>query len=109
LETQQNRQKSVMNSELLSAEERQVIDTVARFILKGVIPNVSQLERESGYPDFIVNQMKELGLFGIAVSQEYGGFGPARGEGWGAVEFVQWGPAFLLNPAYSLRAGTLPA
>jgi alkylation response protein AidB-like acyl-CoA dehydrogenase len=64
-----------MNSELLSAEERQVIDTVARFISKEVIPNVSQLERASNYPDFIVNQMKDLGLFGIAVPQEYGGLG----------------------------------
>ncbi|HUQ36717.1 MAG TPA: acyl-CoA dehydrogenase family protein [Aestuariivirga sp.] len=64
-----------MNSGLLSAEERQVIDTVARFISKEVIPNVSQLERASNYPDFIVNQMKVLGLFGIAVPQEYGGLG----------------------------------
>jgi alkylation response protein AidB-like acyl-CoA dehydrogenase len=75
LETQQNRQESGMNSELLSTEEQQVIESVARFISKEVIPNVSQLERESNYPDFIVNQMKDLGLFGIAVPQEYGGLG----------------------------------
>ncbi len=58
-----------------TAEESEILTTVARFIQKEVRPAVAKHERDKTYPDQLVEQMKELGLFGIAVPEQYGGLG----------------------------------
>src|SRR4051794_997088 len=52
-----------------------MIATVRRFIAKEVAPIASDLEHADEYPAAIVEQMKELGLFGLAIPEEYGGLG----------------------------------
>jgi alkylation response protein AidB-like acyl-CoA dehydrogenase len=42
---------------------------------KEVIPNAPELERAETYPQDIVEKMREMGLFGLMVPQEYGGLG----------------------------------
>lgn len=64
-----------MRNDSFSPEESDVISVVSRFVAKEVLPQVSRIERESAYPQRLVDQMRELGLFGIAVPSEYGGLG----------------------------------
>jgi len=54
---------------------RELVETVRRFIAREVAPVASEMERADAYPDVIVEQMKELGLFGITIPEEYGGLG----------------------------------
>ena len=53
----------------------EIIDTVRRFVAKEVIPVASELEREDAFPADIVEQMRELGLFGVTIPEAYGGLG----------------------------------
>lgn len=58
-----------------SDEERLIFDTIERFLAKDVTPFVRQLEHDDEYPQAITDRMKELGLFGLMIDPEYGGFG----------------------------------
>jgi alkylation response protein AidB-like acyl-CoA dehydrogenase len=59
----------------LSDEQRMFRDTLRSFVEKEIVPVASEWEREGRYPTEIVETMKELGLFGITVPEEYGGLG----------------------------------
>jgi alkylation response protein AidB-like acyl-CoA dehydrogenase len=54
---------------------REIIETVRRFVARDVIPVASELEHEDEFPDEIVRQMRELGLFGVTIPEAYGGLG----------------------------------
>jgi len=56
-------------------EESAVVETVRRFVTRDVRPQVGRLEREGDYPDALVQTMRELGLFGLAIAEEHGGLG----------------------------------
>jgi isovaleryl-CoA dehydrogenase len=64
-----------MTGELFTPEENEIVRTVARFVKERVRPYVQQLEREGKYPLHLVSEMMELGLFGLAVPESYGGLG----------------------------------
>jgi alkylation response protein AidB-like acyl-CoA dehydrogenase len=64
-----------MTGELFTPEETEIIRTVARFIDERVRPYVQELESEGEYPQHLVGGMMELGLFGLAVPESYGGLG----------------------------------
>jgi len=53
----------------------QILDTVRRFVDREVIPVASRYEHADEYPAPLVDQMKELGLFGATIPVEYGGLG----------------------------------
>src|SRR6266446_1796656 len=53
----------------------EIIETVRRFVAKEVAPVASALEREYRWPAEIVEQMRELGLFGVTIPESYGGLG----------------------------------
>lgn len=57
----------------LDPAEAAVIEAVRRFVSKEVRPRVARLERESGYPEDLVAQMRELGIFGLVIAENYGG------------------------------------
>ncbi|WP_330357641.1 acyl-CoA dehydrogenase family protein [Streptomyces chartreusis] len=59
--------------DFLSQDERFVVRTVRDFVDKDVKPVVRELERTDTYPEALIERMKELGVFGLAVPQEYGG------------------------------------
>ena len=52
-----------------------IVDTVRRFVAREVIPVVGDLERSDTFPEAIVQQMRELGLFGIPIPESMGGLG----------------------------------
>ncbi|HVT20704.1 MAG TPA: acyl-CoA dehydrogenase family protein [Mycobacteriales bacterium] len=54
---------------------REVIESVRRFVAKDVLPNAAGLERADEFPADLVATMRELGLFGVTIPEEYGGLG----------------------------------
>ncbi|MFK0291900.1 acyl-CoA dehydrogenase family protein [Streptomyces sp. NPDC090442] len=57
----------------LPEEERSVVRTVRDFVTKDVRPVVRQLEHANTYPEALIERMKRLGAFGLAIPEEYGG------------------------------------
>ncbi len=57
----------------LNDEQRMFRDTLRSFVDKEIVPVASEWERSGRYPTEIVDGMKELGLFGMTVPEEYGG------------------------------------
>jgi len=56
-------------------DERQILDSINRWLDRDVRDNVLALEHADEYPHEMVAQMKNLGLFGATISQRYGGMG----------------------------------
>jgi len=56
-------------------EDAQILDMIDRWVARELKPIVREYDHEDRYPQVIVEQMKELGLFGATISPEYGGLG----------------------------------
>lgn len=56
-------------------QEEMMLDMLDRFLETEVAPHVRKLEDEDIYPEEIVEKMKEMGLFGCIIGEEYGGLG----------------------------------
>ena len=56
-------------------DENQILDTINRWLEKDVRDQILELEHADAYPHEMVEQMKDLGLFGATISQDYGGMG----------------------------------
>jgi alkylation response protein AidB-like acyl-CoA dehydrogenase len=52
-----------------------ILATVRAFVDKEIIPNAQRLEHDDAYPSQIVDGMREMGLFGLTIAEEYGGLG----------------------------------
>ncbi|WP_103353216.1 acyl-CoA dehydrogenase family protein [Amycolatopsis sp. CA-128772] len=59
----------------LTDVQSEILATVRQFVDKEVIPHAQELEHADTYPADIVEGMKEMGLFGITIPEEYGGLG----------------------------------
>ncbi|MEU2597305.1 acyl-CoA dehydrogenase family protein [Streptomyces hirsutus] len=59
--------------DVLSEDEQFIVRTVRDFVDKEVKPVVQELEHSNTYPEALIEQMKQLGIFGLAVPEEYGG------------------------------------
>ena len=57
----------------MTEDESAIIEAVRQFVEGEVRPHVEALEKQGAYPDALVKQIAELGLFGIAVPAEFGG------------------------------------
>jgi len=56
-------------------DDRQILDSIDRWLKTKVAPVVAQLDADDIYPTELVADMQELGLFGALISPEYGGLG----------------------------------
>ena len=56
-------------------EEALILESIDRFLERDVKAHVRELERNDTYPEGMVRQMKEMGLFGAIIAPEYGGLG----------------------------------
>ncbi|MGY1701192.1 acyl-CoA dehydrogenase family protein [Geodermatophilus sp. SYSU D00766] len=56
----------------LSAEERDVVATVRTFVDREVRPVVRELEHADTYPEALIERMKQLGVFGLAIPEPWG-------------------------------------
>ena len=59
----------------LTDEQRAISEMVRQFADEQIIPNAEHYDHEDAFPEPIVEQMKELGLFGVTIPEEYGGMG----------------------------------
>jgi alkylation response protein AidB-like acyl-CoA dehydrogenase len=57
----------------LSEEEQAILTTVRDFVDREVRPVVRELEHANAYPEALIEQMKQLGIFGLVVPEAYGG------------------------------------
>ncbi|MBS0502543.1 MAG: acyl-CoA dehydrogenase family protein [Proteobacteria bacterium] len=55
-------------------------DTVQRFVSERLIPNEDRVEHDDAVPEEIIQEMRELGLFGLTVPEDYGGLGLTMSE-----------------------------
>ncbi|MFL6239560.1 MAG: acyl-CoA dehydrogenase family protein [Actinomycetes bacterium] len=62
-------------TEGLTDIQQEILATVRDFVDKEILPNATALEHEDEYPQQIVDGMKEMGLFGLTIEEEYGGLG----------------------------------
>jgi alkylation response protein AidB-like acyl-CoA dehydrogenase len=56
-------------------EQQAITEMVRQFVDNEVIPIAEEHDHEDKFPDAVVEQMKELGLFGVTIPEEYGGMG----------------------------------
>jgi len=57
----------------LTEEETFLVQTVRAFIDREVKPRVRDVEHANEYPERWIEQMKEMGIYGLAVPEQYGG------------------------------------
>ena len=53
----------------------QLILTIRKFVDERLIPLEAQVSEDDAIPEEIVQEMRELGLFGLTIPQEFGGIG----------------------------------
>jgi alkylation response protein AidB-like acyl-CoA dehydrogenase len=59
----------------LTDVQEAILSTVRAFVAKEIIPHARSLEHDDEYPADIVDGMREMGLFGLTIAEEYGGLG----------------------------------
>ncbi|MDH4160631.1 MAG: acyl-CoA dehydrogenase family protein [Actinomycetota bacterium] len=62
-------------TEGLTDVQQEILDAVRAFVDAEIIPVANELEHADEYPTKIVEQMKEMGIFGLMIPDEYGGLG----------------------------------
>ena len=66
---------SLMNTAGLTDDQRDILAAVHDFVDNEIIPVANELEHADEYPQAIVDQLKEMGVFGLMIPEEYGGLG----------------------------------
>jgi alkylation response protein AidB-like acyl-CoA dehydrogenase len=56
----------------LTAEEAAIVELVARWVDEEVRPTVHELEHADAYPVSLIEQMKQMGVYGLAIPEPYG-------------------------------------
>ncbi len=60
-------------STALNDEETMLVETVRAFVDRDVKPTIREIEHANTYPEAWIEQMKRIGIYGLAVSEQYGG------------------------------------
>jgi acyl-CoA dehydrogenase len=72
-----------------------LLETIRRFVAERLRPLEEQVDRDDEVPAEIVAEMREMGLFGLSIPEEYGGLGLSMAEEVRiALEFGRTTPAF---------------
>ena len=108
---------------ILTETERMIVDTVHDFVDREVRPVVRQIEHANEYPEKMIEQMKELGIFGLAIPEELGGTKVSMpcyvhvteelARGWMSLAGAMGGHTVVVQAARRVRhgraAGDVPA
>jgi alkylation response protein AidB-like acyl-CoA dehydrogenase len=70
---------ALRNTQFDAEDEAQVLDTIERWVACELKPIVREYDHADRYPTQVVEQMKDLGLFGATIDPEYGGLGLSAG------------------------------
>ncbi len=65
----------LQTTEGLTDTQQELLGLVHEFVEEQIIPVANELEHADEYPQAIVDQMKEMGIFGLMIPEEYGGLG----------------------------------
>src|SRR3546814_10685 len=72
-----------------------LLDSVSRFVREQLVPIEEEVADTDHIPEHVVNQMRELGLFGMTIPEEYGGLNLSMEEEvLFAFEIAKTSPAF---------------
>jgi alkylation response protein AidB-like acyl-CoA dehydrogenase len=63
------------STEGLTDDQTEIVRAVRDYVEKKILPVATELEHADEYPQQIVDGLKELGLFGLMIPEEYGGLG----------------------------------
>jgi acyl-CoA dehydrogenase len=84
-----------------------LIDTVRRFVAERLRPLEAQVEEDDAVPAEVVAAMREMGLFGLSIAEEYGGLGLTMlEEAKVAIEMGRTTPAFRSNFGTNVGIGS---
>jgi acyl-CoA dehydrogenase len=73
----------------------QFLDSIAKFVRERLVPAENEVAENDAIPDAIVQDMKDMGLFGMTIPEEYGGLGlTMEEEVLVAIELGRTSPAF---------------
>ncbi|MGE2836497.1 acyl-CoA dehydrogenase family protein [Mycobacterium sp. SMC-4] len=67
--------RRLMETDGLSDVQQEILQTVRTFVDKEILPFATELEHRDEYPTDIVEGLKELGVFGLTIPEQYGGLG----------------------------------
>jgi acyl-CoA dehydrogenase len=59
---------------------RSLLDTVGRFVREELVPIEAEVAERDEVPERVVDQMRDMGLFGMSIPEEYGGLGLTMAE-----------------------------
>lgn len=65
----------LVRTEGLTDEQSEILHVVRQFVDNEILPVATELEHADEYPTEIVEQLKQLGVFGLMIPEEYGGLG----------------------------------
>ncbi len=65
----------LVSTEGLTDDQTEILKLVRQFVEKEIIPVATDLEHKDEYPTDIVEGLKELGIFGLMIPEEFGGLG----------------------------------
>nr|WP_067297594.1 acyl-CoA dehydrogenase family protein [Marinobacterium profundum] len=79
----------------------QLLDTVRRYVRERLLPLEMQIAEEDHIPEDVINEMKELGLFGLSIPEEFGGLGLTMSEEVAVIQEMGY-----TSPAFRSMFGT---
>ena len=59
----------------LTEDQNEILKAVRQFVDEQIIPVAQELEHADEYPTEIIEGLKELGVFGLTIPEEFGGLG----------------------------------
>lgn len=65
----------IIRPQMAADEEAALLDSIEKWLEKHVRPVVQKYDHDDAWPEEIVHQMADMGLFGATISAEYGGLG----------------------------------
>ncbi|MEW1808699.1 acyl-CoA dehydrogenase family protein [Pseudarthrobacter sp. NPDC080039] len=65
----------LVTTEGLTDFQEEILKTVRQFVEREILPVATELEHKDEYPTEIVEGLKDLGIFGLTIPEEYGGLG----------------------------------
>jgi alkylation response protein AidB-like acyl-CoA dehydrogenase len=65
----------LVSTDGLTEIQEEILSTVRQYVNKHIIPVATELEHKDEYPTQIIEDLKELGIFGLTIPEEFGGLG----------------------------------
>src|SRR5690348_10873138 len=66
---------ALARTEGLTEVQEEILKTIREFVDDRIIPVAQELEHADEYPQQIIDDLKELGVFGLTIPEEFGGLG----------------------------------